>query len=67
MIDEAIKKGDMVKHFLSEQVGIVLGTKPNGPIGSAYVVWTTQGLSLFSPGSKEWCDQRSLEVLNASR
>ena len=51
--------GDLVKHFLTEQIGIVLG------IGfhNVHVLWTTQGLSLFGPGHKEWCDEKSLDLL----
>ena len=61
--------GDLVQHFLTDQIGIVLAIKPETPrtFASAHVVWTTQGQSLFGPGTKEWCDKRSLEVLNESR
>ena len=55
--------GDIVKSFLTEQLGIVLGIKP---LGSIHVVWTTQGDSLFGPGHREWCDERSLELLTSS-
>ena len=55
--------GDLVKHFLTEQIGIIIkiGTTVGRP---TQVLWTTQGESLFGPGHKEWCDQRSLEVLS---
>ena len=36
--------GDIVKHFLTDQLGVVLDIKP---LGSIHVVWTTQGESLF--------------------
>ena len=55
--------GDIVRHFLTEQFGVVLDIKP---LGSIHVMWTTQGESLFGPGSKEWCDERSLELLTSS-
>ena len=55
--------GDIVKSFLTEQIGIVLDIKS---LGSIHVVWTTQGDSLFGPGSKEWCDERSLDLLTSS-
>ena len=55
--------GDIVKSFLPEQIGVVLDIKP---LGSIHVVWTTQGDSLFGPGHKEWCDERSLELLTSS-
>ncbi len=55
--------GDIVKHFLTDQFGVVLDIKP---LGSIHVVWTTQGDSLFGPGHKEWCDERSLELLTSS-
>ena len=55
--------GDIVKRFLTEQIGVVLDIKP---LGSIHVVWTTQGDSLFGPGHKEWCDERSLELLTSS-
>ena len=60
--------GDIVKHFLTEQIGVILEIR-NGkrvPLQSAHVLWTTQGESLFGPGSKEWCDERSLELLTSS-
>ena len=61
--------GDLVQHFLTDQIGIVLSIKPETPrtFASIHVVWTTQGKSLFSPGTTEWCDERSLDVLNESR
>ena len=56
-----MKVGDLVKHWLTEQIGVVLCTSPANTIR---VMWTTQGESLFGPGSTEWCDPRSLEVLS---
>ena len=55
--------GDIVKSFLTEQIGVVLDIKP---LGSIHVVWTTQGDSLFGPGHKERCDERSLELRTSS-
>ena len=58
--------GDIVKHFLTEQIGVVLTVviaKPRRSIGSVHVMWTTQGLSLFGPGHKEWCCEKSIGLL----
>ena len=57
--------GDLVKHFLTEQIGIVINK--SAAHSGVRVLWTTQGLSLFGPGSKEWCSDLSLEVISASR
>ena len=64
-----MKVGDLVQAFLTEQIGVVLDIKPSTPrtFASINVLWTTQGKSLFGPGTTEWCDERSLEVLNESR
>ena len=53
--------GDLVWHWLTEQIGIVLELR--GDIG-AHVMWTTQGLSLFGPGNKEWCCEKSICLLD---
>jgi len=58
-----VKVGDIVKHFLTEQIGVILEIR--GDIG-AHVLWTTQGLSLFGPGTKEWCFEKSLTVLTTA-
>ena len=42
--------GDIVKYFLTDQLGVVLDINP---LGAIHVVWTTQGDSLFGPGHKE--------------
>ena len=55
--------GDIVKHFLTEQIGVILEIR--GDIG-AHVLWTTQGLSLFGPGNKEWCFENSLTLLTTA-
>ena len=55
-----MKVGDLVKHFLTEQIGIVL--EHRGDIG-IHVLWTTQGESLFGAGHKEWCTEKSLDLL----
>ena len=60
--------GDIVKHFLTEQIGVILEIR-NGkrvPLQSAHVLWTTQGESLFGPGHKEWCFEKSLTVLTTA-
>jgi hypothetical protein len=65
-----MKVGDLVKHFLTEQIGVILafGHHNGLPIR---VLWTTQGDSLFSPplrsvGNKEWCAGDQLEVLTTA-
>ena len=55
--------GDIVKFFLTDQLGIVLEI---GGLGAVRVIWTTQGESLFGPGSTEWCDERSLDLLTTA-
>ena len=52
--------GDIVRHFLTEQIGIILEIR--GDIG-AHVLWTTQGESLFGAGHKEWCCEKSIGLL----
>ena len=54
--------GDIVKHFLTEQIGIVMTIDDD----AIHVLWTTQGLSLFAPGNKEWCGEKSLELLTTA-
>ena len=54
--------GDLVKHFLTEQIGIVLAVSEHGGV---HVVWTTQGLSLFGPGSKEWTMESFVDLLTS--
>jgi hypothetical protein len=63
-----MKAGDIVRHPLTEQIGIIIriGEPAYGCPGSIRVMWTTQGLSLFSPGSQEWCSERNLELLTSS-
>ena len=46
-----MKVDDLVFHWLTEHIGIVLEVR--GDIG-VHVLWTTQGLSLFGAGNKEW-------------
>ncbi len=60
-----MKAGDLVKHFLTEQLGVVIrmGESAYGGRPAVRVMWTTQGLSLFGAGTEEWCDPKSLEVL----
>ena len=55
--------GDIVKFFLTDQLGIVLEI---GGLGAVHVIWTTQGDSLFGAGSTEWCDERSLDLLTTA-
>ena len=58
-----MKVGDIVKHFLTDQIGIILEIR--GDIGF-HVLWTTQGDSLFGPGNKEWCFENSLDLLTTA-
>ena len=59
--------GDIVKHFLTEQIGIVLDIhNADSPLGAIQVLWTTQGDSLFGPGHKEWCSKNSLTLLTTA-
>jgi hypothetical protein len=60
-----VKVGDLVKHFLTDQIGIiVLISEHNGlPLR---VLWTTQGDSLFGHGSKEWCGVYQVDLLTSS-
>ena len=57
--------GDVVRGILNEQLGVVIriGEPAFGCPGSIRVMWTTQGLSLFPPGSQEWCTHSALEVV----
>ena len=56
--------GDLVKHFLTDQLGIVVDK--SAVHSGIQVLWTTRGLSLFI-GHKEWCSADQLEVLNENR
>ena len=59
--------GDIVKHFLTEQIGIVMTVVADRrSIASVRVLWTTQGESLFGPGRKEWCSPESLDHLTTA-
>ena len=55
--------GDIVKSFLTEQIGVILEVR--GDIG-IHVLWTTQGLSLFGPGHKEWCFEKNVDLLTTA-
>ena len=58
-----LQVGDIVKHFLTEQIGIIIEVR--GDIG-VHVLWTTQGLSLFGPGHKEWCFEKNVDLLTTA-
>ena len=60
-----MKVGDLVKHFLTEQIGVVLVVS-SSDVPSVRVLWTTQGESLFGPGNKEWCGEKSLDLLTTA-
>ena len=63
-----MKVGDIVKHFLTEQIGVILEIRSGKrvPLQSAHVLWTTQGESLFGPGHKQWCFEKSLDLLTTA-
>jgi hypothetical protein len=61
-----MKVGDLVKHFLTEQIGIVVRFSSNDVQNSVQVLWTTKGKSLFGPGNKEWCGESSLDLLTTA-
>ena len=63
-----MKAGDIVRSFMTEQIGIIIriSEPAYGCPGSIRVMWTTQGLSLFGPGTHEWCSERNLELLTSS-
>ena len=59
--------GDIVKHSLTEQIGIVINLAIDPRLmRSIQVIWTTQGDSLFGPGNKEWCGEKSLTLLTTA-
>jgi hypothetical protein len=59
--------GDIVRHFLTEQIGIVMTVVSNRrDFVSVRVLWTTQGDSLLGPGNKEWCSPESLTLLTTA-
>ena len=60
-----MKVGDLVRHLLTEQIGIILMFSPIH--SGIQVLWTTQGLSMFGHGHKEWVSSTSLEALSESR
>ncbi len=63
-----MKVGDIVRSFLTEQIGVIIriGESAYGCPSALRVMWTTQGLSLFGPGSQEWCSERNLDLLTSS-
>jgi hypothetical protein len=66
-----MKVGDLVKHFLTDQLGIIIEAKDEGDDTNIFitvqyhVLWTTQGqsLSLFGAGHKEWCCWSSVDLV----
>jgi len=64
-----VQVGDLVKHFLTDQIGIVVNVSCNRDsrnIAPVQVMWTTQGTSLFGPGHQEWCGEKSLTLLTTA-
>ena len=55
-----MKVNDLVFDWLTDRIGVVLEVR--GDIG-VHVLWTTQGLSLFGPGHKQWCGEKSIGLL----
>ncbi len=56
--------GDLVQDFLTERIGIIVEKGDDSFQNPQFrVLWTTQGLSLFGPGHKEWMMSASLEAL----
>jgi hypothetical protein len=60
-----VKVGDLVKHFLTDQIGIIVFISEHNGL-PLRVLWTTQGDSLFGPGNKEWCGENQLDLLTSS-
>jgi len=60
-----VQVGDLVKHFLTEQIGVILAFSHHNGL-PVRVLWTTQGESLFGPGNKEWCAEKSLDLLTTA-
>ena len=58
--------GDLVQHFLTEQLGIIIEINECYET-SYYILWTTQGESLFGPGTKEWCGWSSIDLIGKSQ
>lgn len=58
--------GDIVRHFLTDQIGIVVRRSKHNVQTPVQVLWTTQGHSLFGPGHKEWCGEASLNLLTTA-
>ena len=59
-----MKVGDLVKHFLTEQFGVILSIRDDCDM--VRILWTTQGESLIGPGNKEWCGEKSLTLLTTA-
>lgn len=64
--------GDLVQNFLTEQLGIILEVKETNPqegvvFDHYHVLWTTQGESLFGPGTKEWCVWSSIDLVGGEK
>jgi len=60
----SMQVGDIVRHFLTEQIGVILSIRDDCDM--VRILWTTQGLSLFGPGNKEWCGEKSLDHLTTA-
>ena len=59
-----MKVGDLVKHFLTEQIGVILSIRDDCDM--VRILWTTQGESLFGPGNKEWCGEKRVTLLTTA-
>jgi len=61
-----VQVGDLVWHWLTEQIGVVIDMhNSESSTAAVQVMWTTQGLSLFGPGAKEWCNKQSIAPLES--
>jgi len=64
----SVQVGDLVQHFLTEQLGIIIDVKDEGGgtgvliTAQYHVLWTTQGQSLFGAGNKEWCSWSNIDL-----
>ena len=64
MEKNGIMVGDLVRGFLTEQVGIVLAKDAlEGHWDQLHVLWTTQGNSMFGPGTQEWISSQSVDAI----
>ena len=61
-----MKVGDLVQHFFTEQIGIIMRHSEQNILNSIEVSWVTGGLAQW-PAGPHWCSPKSLEVISESR